>query len=241
MLHVLQLILSRVLLPFSWEELNLIQWTRTITLLFSCLALCKSSLPVSDVRCHWAFHSTANSTLATDQLSLPRCMGLEKFCKAAHEDLSCSFFFLLCLVPLPPGLRTCPWWCHLAPRWRLCHEVLQQCADNTWPVPHRFLFCMCRVLLTPTFQAAMSSSSTLKRRASRSTIGCRKEEGACSPPPALPGPHCWERAERAGKAIRLKQIIFVSVSAGDTWINMLLKLLVLTRCYWSRSLLLITA
>lgn len=109
-----------------------------------------------------------------------------------------------------------------------------KCFSNALTAPgqcHTVFSFACVVLLTATLQAAMSSSSTLKRRASRSTIGCRKEERACSPPPAFPGLHCWERAERAGKAMRLKQIIFVSVSAGDTWINMLLKLLVLTRCY----------
>lgn len=182
MLHVLQLILSRVLLPFSWEGLDLIQWTQTITLLFLCLALHKSSPPVSDVWCHRAFHSTANSTLATDQLrSLSSCVGLEKFCKAAHEGLSHSFFSSVHNAsPHQSGLRTCPCWCHSAPQWRLPCKVLQQCTDSTWPGNSTPFFLLCvkskRALLTPILWAAMPCSSTLKRRASRSTTGCRKED-----------------------------------------------------------------
>lgn len=156
------------------------------------------------------FNSTANSTLATDQLrSLPSYMGLEKFCKAAHEGLSCSFFSSMPNAsPHQSGLRTCPWWCHSAQRWRLCVE----CFSNTLTapgraMPHHFLFCMRKALLTPTLWAAMPCSSTSKRRASRSTTGCRKEERACSPSPAFPGPHCWDRAKGAVKAMKL-QLIF---------------------------------
>lgn len=107
-------------------------------------------------------------------------------------------------------------------------------------MPHHFLFCTCRVLLTSTLWAAVPCSSTLKRRSSRSTTGCRKEERACSPPPAFPGPHCWDRAKRTAKATRLQLIILVSVGVGDTQKNILLILLVPTRSYWSRNMLPIT-
>lgn len=126
MLHVLQLIFRRVFLPFSWEGLELIQWGQTVTLLLSCLALYKSSLPVREVWCHQAFHRTESSTLTTDQLrSLPSCMGLEKFCKAVHEGLCCFFFSPALNVSChQSGLMTCLWWCHSSPQWRLHCAVL---------------------------------------------------------------------------------------------------------------------
>lgn len=151
--------------------------------------------------CCWAFYSTANSTLATDQLrSLPSCMELEKFCKAAPEALGCSLFSSIHNAsPHQSDLRTCPWWCHLAPLWRLCCKVLQQCTDSTWP-GNSTLFSLLHVksLAYPIFWAAMPCSRTLKRRASRSTTGCRKEERSCGPPPAFPGPHCWVWAKSEG-------------------------------------------
>lgn len=107
-------------------------------------------------------------------------------------------------------------------------------------MPHHFLFCTCRALLTSTLGAAMTCSRTWKRRASRNTTGCRKEERACSPPPAFPGPHWWDRAKTAAKAMRLQLIIFVPMGVGETWINILLILLVLTRYCWSRNMLPIT-
>lgn len=68
MLHMLHLILNGMLLPFSWEVLDLIQWTQTVTLLFSCLPLCESILSESVMWRYWAFQSTANSMVATNQL-----------------------------------------------------------------------------------------------------------------------------------------------------------------------------
>ena len=61
----------------------------------------------------------------------------------------------------------------------------------------------------------MPCFSTLMRRKSRSTTGCRKEERACSLLPDFPAPHFWDRARRAAKAMRLQLIILVSDGAGD--------------------------
>lgn len=79
-LHSLQILLSEALVPFCWERLDIILWTLEIALMFSCLFLSKSSLPVHDVWCYRTFHSITKCALATGQLrNPPSCTGLENF------------------------------------------------------------------------------------------------------------------------------------------------------------------